>query len=760
MIHPEALPCLKRQQLENLCNRIGVRSTGKKSELIARLEGYAMGRSGSMASITSKSCTLSNHLLDEPKDFIPDIEEDKENTNLFKNENGDLPEHLSIRVVKPSRPSTESNRSNLGNDCILDEQDMGAGVIFASSKSLNYLHGETNPVLDEQQILSKDGSKTEHPSSAIYPWYSLESRFGNSTLKSSSLNQQSRRLPSSSSTLSIPRNLSGAVKKLFKAPASSSSSLSKSHSEGSIRQHLEESGASASSHIQEATARRTRSMTRLAQQGSKEDKWAQSATVERVKRKRDPEDFSLNDQAEKDVPIRHALSPQRAIKPRPSRVGRTVVPTTVTKVPTKEFTFRMPHSPENIVKSTVKDGDAHSEGKAEYSPNNTQALTESILHEMNTRIAQNGRKHEHTPLQPSTSINNLPPSPLKTVSSRTRGRFSSEHEKHFAGLESISDHYAARKRHKETKEELVQGKACDQSSPKRQKIHLEEKPRVTFSASTKNVRSEEERLAVRRKLELSRQRRRNSVATSPRRSSISQGHAVPPSNHFTGRIGHAVRGIVGAAARSVRGPIHSDSEAAKATQKPKKANFDLQASLARKPHGYTPYSAKETVQILSGKEPMLLSPTRQKQNEWKEQEWMWIPSPPKRQASIAQKVEFPKGPKSPAPKKTRSSLSQSTRRGSSTHGIKKSNQALTTPSRTRPTGTSKRGEMEKICSPIPRTRAPFVPRPRTIAMRSQPPSSASASAAGHGSPRRNVQVRRTSGRGRGQSALAADSLSE
>lgn len=28
-IHPDVLPCLKRQQLENLCARVGVRATGK-----------------------------------------------------------------------------------------------------------------------------------------------------------------------------------------------------------------------------------------------------------------------------------------------------------------------------------------------------------------------------------------------------------------------------------------------------------------------------------------------------------------------------------------------------------------------------------------------------------------------------------------------------------------------------------------------------------------------------------------------------------
>lgn len=31
MIHADALPCLKRQQLENLCVRLGVKSTGKVS---------------------------------------------------------------------------------------------------------------------------------------------------------------------------------------------------------------------------------------------------------------------------------------------------------------------------------------------------------------------------------------------------------------------------------------------------------------------------------------------------------------------------------------------------------------------------------------------------------------------------------------------------------------------------------------------------------------------------------------------------------
>lgn len=131
MIHADALPCLKRQQLENLCNRLGLKNTGKKEELIARLQGFAMGQSASVISNlhSSKEEEVQSQQEEETNhDNIQELEE--EGQDNF----GDLtmlPNSASIRVISKPR------ESHFTTSAAPDPFQMEIGVVLPRSGSSN-----------------------------------------------------------------------------------------------------------------------------------------------------------------------------------------------------------------------------------------------------------------------------------------------------------------------------------------------------------------------------------------------------------------------------------------------------------------------------------------------------------------------------------------------------------------------------------------------------------------------------------------------
>jgi len=290
--------------------------------------------------------------------------------------------------------------------------------------------------------------------------------------------------------------------------------------------------------------------------------------------------------------------------------------------------------PIRAVKQAITSPVAHptSSTVAPASSIETSEVANKVWEEMNARLKQSGKASMvQLPSQDGWSVSSglkPPASPLKSMNSRTKGRFSNEHEKHFGQMDSIASHYAARRERDHARGSAQANEDDIERNQKTTKRIRIEKPEGGMPLPEKSI---EDRAAIQRKLEMARQRRKSvgRTATSGRKSGATTTSKVG----FKSKISGAVRDFVGVArvmaaggeaARSkvthqksfnrdvnpspplpvaAAAPSSSSSTIAQAPSQTlrhakSRPTFDLQASLARKPSGYTPYSAKETVQLI------------------------------------------------------------------------------------------------------------------------------------------------------------------
>ena len=325
------------------------------------------------------------------------------------------------------------------------------------------------------------------------------------------------------------------------------------------------------------------------------------------KREEDEEDRKPDAmQASPERPVR------RAIKGRPSRsvVSRAANSTATTSA--KETV---------AVLSPTHTQPANDHSTASITHDDLSKAAARVLEEVNARLAQSGKASmvqlsSQSPWSLATGVE-PPPSPLKSVHSRTKGRFSNEHDKHFGRMDSIASHYAA-KRERESSS-VTKGTSGNDAK------------RVKIAQAETALRSAEDRAAVLRKLELTRQRRK-SVG---RRTTAVSGSKGGLKGKISGVVRGFARAVAGGDSRTgvAEAPSPSKEEhttppapAAPTTHTAKrqpsssaltktaaarpKAAFDLHASLARKPTGYKPYSAKETVQMLQAGCSLAASPSK------------------------------------------------------------------------------------------------------------------------------------------------------
>lgn len=207
----------------------------------------------------------------------------------------------------------------------------------------------------------------------------------------------------------------------------------------------------------------------------------------------------------------------------------------------------------------------------------------------------------------------------------------------------------------------------------------------------------------------------------------------------------------------------------------KRSTFDLQASLARKPVGYVPYSAKETVGLLQSGN---VSPSKSSNDRSRSSSITFPSSTAPRKASASRSPETsrtgdtanttcsPASSSTPARhvngRKTRSSTSTAARTSIRSPRKSQTGSAAVERRRRQP---SLQVAGQTMASTMIRQR-----RMRTYAIHqtdqgpSSPdlkptyaaPHSTSVSVAGHGSPSKQSNVVRIDGRGRGQSSMASE----
>lgn len=685
MIHADGLPCLKRQQLENLCIRLGVKSTGKKSELIARLEGFAMGKSASVMS------QLNDH--QEPIEQQDNKEAIKENDEARKtiehqmeeeneeeeNDIGDismLPNTASIRVISKPReshfvsampdpfemevgvvlPRSGSSQGSLTSLASLNNRSMSGSKQNLQDKQL-----PTVPKLEQSNKAEEKPAKRVISGSSLYPWKKLiagrkascESLSKKHDSNGEKNSNQGEAQPSPAemglglTASDSQASISSTVRKWLKGEGTSSITPS-----FPSNRRITRSVSAASSIINTSNPEQTKGPL---QQEIEKPQSTTETPISKRKRKSGDDDITSYDDCS--MPTSPEV-PQRRIKPRPSRAKRSIATNSM---------------------------------EAATSP----SAQEKVWTEMQARMAAKAKETEEGQKRKVSNASSngsgaqtplLPPSPLKSVNSRTKGRFSSQHDKQFGRMDSIASHYAARRdasngsgsavgRARKVSEALEEDKEVEKQAVKAKRARIDDtngnkekspmtNKTITIAPSNPSLpqRTDEERAAIKRKLELARHRRRSSTAaarasssaTTARRAAAS--HAGPSSklsNHikaggFASKISFAVRGFMGAAARglsnnstitqssspsiekvkekeaekisiSSMGPPATPSIGQKSPEKKtstpmlstnspskpssalskKRSTFDLQASLARKPTGYTPYSAKETVGLLN-----------------------------------------------------------------------------------------------------------------------------------------------------------------
>ncbi|PWN34256.1 uncharacterized protein FA14DRAFT_70623 [Meira miltonrushii] len=673
VIHAEGLPCLKRQQLENLCIRLGVKSTGKKSELIARLEGFAMGKSASVMSNLNAQAEVPEEVVETEQapemntasQESPDEQKEEDEEGADDGDISMLPNTASIRVISKPREShfvsAMPDPFEMEIGVVLPRSDSSNGSL--SSLSKRSVSGTTLKELDMQKpnlpstqqnhMAEEKSTKRTVSGSSLYPWKKL---MGSHKASSESLSKKDE----SSEANNAQQTAAGP------STAEMGLGLTASDSQASIssafRKWLKGEGTSSITPSFPSTRRVTRSASAASsvlnaskaeeekgplQQEVEQPQAISEAPISKRKRSIGEGDTSHDDCG---VPTSPEV-PQRRIKPRPSRAKRS-----------------------NVTPSM----------ESATSP----SAQEKVWAEMQARMAAKAKESsegESRKVSGASSIGsgaqtpNLPPSPLKSVNSRTKGRFSSQHDKQFGRMDSIASHYSARRdvssgtgRARKVSEAIEDEKDAEkQVAPvKKARLDAPAEDKEVAPAANKAItiapadpalpqRTDEERAAIKRKLELARHRRRSSTAAARASASsatarrAAAAHAGPSSKlssaiksgGFASKISFAVRGFMGAAARGLTSnstvvppavekvkeqeverststsmaPPATPSIGQKSLEKKpsvqtltatspsksssalakKRSTFDLQASLARKPTGYTPYSAKETIGMLN-----------------------------------------------------------------------------------------------------------------------------------------------------------------
>lgn len=593
-----------------------------------------------------------------------------------------LPNTASIRVISKPRESHFAAAKVQYDPC---EMEVGIVMPSSSSGSLSSLGRRPalmdssnvtlnrQPSSDSNGIVATSGEETAKrtfSSSSLYPWKKLiGSKKSSESLASMNTAQDSKAsLPGHTASSAMPGELG-----LGLHASDSQASIS-----STMRKWLKGEGTSSITPAQTTDRRVTRSISSASIASGQATPAVQNGeTAIRPKRKRSSDDVehetlpeshlpALDTDMSEDNPTSPEV-PQRRIKARPSRAPRRSTLHIVNEpsgdaLPVSLPAFNSPSLPVNM------------------------SVEEKVVAEMRARM-EKGRQNAVPATSSSVRTPTLPPSPLKSVSSRTRGRFSSQHEKQFGRMDSIANHYAAQRDHPvdvppmattRTRPEGVDGSVeSDGAKLKRARLVSEQKADQPDLSSVREVtyaappvppqRTDEERAAIRRKLDIARQRRRSSTAAG--RKSISaqrHGRNVGPSaklgnskpSGLAQKISFAVRGFMGAARGLTASSVSSGSTAASTStststgavrstsvsmappvspskeslssrrtleKKPstqsfapqrapssplkapasgstvvkKRSTFDLQASLARKPTGYTPYSARETVELLA-----------------------------------------------------------------------------------------------------------------------------------------------------------------
>ncbi|MCO5585359.1 hypothetical protein L7F22_039292 [Adiantum nelumboides] len=235
MIHADGLPCLKRQQLENLCIRLGVKSTGKKSELITRLEGFAMGKSASVMSYLNEQEQEQEQQGEEQTnseqqksemdntDQQQQMEEDEES----RDDDGDismLPNIASIRVISKPRESHFVS-------AMPDPFKMEVGVVLPSSGSSNgslsslaclgkrSISGSTNkyagikhnlPSTQQNDKSEEKPVKRTASGRSLYQWKKLIGKASSDSLSKKEESNNTKNTKQATSEVDSKRNVSGA----------------------------------------------------------------------------------------------------------------------------------------------------------------------------------------------------------------------------------------------------------------------------------------------------------------------------------------------------------------------------------------------------------------------------------------------------------------------------------------------------------------------------------------------------------------------
>ncbi|UZJ52626.1 hypothetical protein CBS101457_001946 [Exobasidium rhododendri] len=576
LIHPDAIHCLKRKQLENLCIRLDMKSTGKKEELIARLEGYSIAKISQADK--SKRQSFASLQPQSKEEDVAGEERYASGSRKEYREDGDGNTGTGSGALANAGPSIRLITKS--KDESVEE---GVGRISRSSSRRSIL-GERN--MNDEELSSMP--VTSSSAKTLYPW----------------------------------KRLSGSLPRAMRSSSSNPTlaSVTASATGGDHMMALDDFGVT-----------KVRSETSRKGSLSSIKRWLSSSSVSSSKES--PVEAVSELPPQIDVPVGN-YSPISKRK-RGEDDGTDVVPglfsTFNSPSPERPVKRMIKGRPSRAVKTTVNiqvacATPASHTALALVDPANEAAS--KVWEEMNARLKQSGKAPMiQLPSENdwSTSSSLKPPaSPLKSLDSRTKGRFSNEHKKEFGKMDSIANHYAVRKGQDSTRSVSVNR----ESAPKRAKA-AERVPAVQGSE-----RSAEEKAAIQRKLELSRQRRKSvgRQLSTPRKNGATSGRIG-----FKSKFSGAVRDIVGAAknlttvgdvvrpvavppatsyremklsqvpdattttAPSTSTAISTTSKAAKSTSlslAKSRTTFDLRASLARKPTGYTPYSAKETVQMI------------------------------------------------------------------------------------------------------------------------------------------------------------------
>lgn len=458
-----------------------------------------------------------------------------------------------------------------------DGDEEGVGEVSSSSSSRTIL-GETS--INDSAVAQPPASSSMR---SIYPWKRITSSSIPQVIRSASNFTLSSRTGAAREDDPMTLDEFGVEQEKESAGVSQRGSLS------SLKRWLSKPSAT----------------TTLTSQPPVEASVLASQTPKR-KREEDEEDRRPNAmQASPERPVR------RAIKGRPSRSVASRAANTNATTSAKEMA---------AVLSPTHTQPANDRSTASITHDDLSEAAARVLEEVNARLAQSGKASmvqlsSQSPWSLATGVK-PPPSPLKSVHSRTKGRFSNEHDKHFGRMDSIASHYAAKR---ERESSSVKGTSGNEAK------------RVKIAQAEPSVRSAEDRAAVLRKLELTRQRRK-SVG---RKTTAVSGSKGGLKGKITGVVRGFARAVAGgdsrtgvAEAPSPRKEEHatppapavptthtakrqpSSSVLTKTAAARPKAAFDLHASLARKPTGYRPYSAKETVQMLQAGCSLAASPSK------------------------------------------------------------------------------------------------------------------------------------------------------